>query len=185
MRFGWWLLAGVLACSGSATPEGDHQSIDSTGAPAAVRPNAPTSMAELAPGDTLGALALMRNIIDQGNDAAATAIRRDTTMPSEGYRESRTLSLWRVGDVPVKLIATEPNDAGLMRLETIVWFVSGEIAVVQEPFAMQLVDADHVVLLTDEGMEPMAVPRTDLMAHERALVDSVAARLKVFGIGYP
>ncbi len=185
MRGGWLLLIGVTACGGTAdAPDSSDQSLAGDTAPM-TQPAAPTSLAELAPGDTLGVLALMRATINNTNAAAATATRRDTIMPPEGYREARTLSLWRVGETPVKLVATEPNDAGLMRLESITWFVNGEITVVQEPFAIHLFDADRLTLWTDEAMVPQDVLEADRMARERSVVDSVKARLAVFGIGYP
>lgn len=185
MRGGWLLLAGLIACSSSGdAPEGsDQASADADSN--IVRPAEPTSLAELAPGDTLGALALIRATINRVNAAAATAERRDTTMLPDGYREARSYTLWRVGESPVKLVATEPNDAGLMRLETVAWFVNGELAVVQEPFAIHLFEADRLILWTDEAMEPQPVLDSVRMSRERAVVDSVKARLAVFGVGYP
>jgi hypothetical protein len=112
-------------------------------------------------------------------------VRRDTTMPPEGYREPRRLTLWRFGDVPVKLMATEPNDAGLMTGETIVWFVGGEVRAVQEPFDVLYFEVDRLALWTDEGMLPVDIPEADRMVKERAVIDSVKARLATFGLSYP
>ena len=142
-------------------------------------------MAELAPGDTLGVLTLMRRTINETNTAAMAAERRDSTMLPEGYREPRRLTLWVANDVPVKLIATEPNDAGLMTGETIVWFVNGEIRAVQEPFDLLYFEVDRLALWTDEAMVPVTIPEADRMAKERAVIDSVKARLATFRIPYP
>lgn len=176
MRRSGWALAALVACAG---PDADPPAAEA--APAGV----PASIAELAPGDTLGLLGLMRREIDDGDAATATAVRRDTTMPTEGYREPRRLTLWTVSDVPVKLVATEPNDAGLMRGETIAWLRGGEVRVVQEPFTILAFDADRLVLWTDEAMVPVDVTDADRSTRERAVIDSVKARLRVFGLGYP
>lgn len=184
MRHGWLLLAGALACGGTAdAPEGGDQpvaDVDTT-----PRPAEPASLAELAPGDTMGVLSLMRRIINETNTTAVTAERRDSTMTSEGYREPRRLTLWTSNDLPVKLIATEPNDAGLMTGETIVWFVNGEVRTVQEPFDVLYFEVDRLALWTDEAMVPVEIPERDRMAKERAVIDSVKARLARFGRTYP
>ena len=78
-------------------------------------------------------------------------MRRDTSLEGEGYREPRRLTLWMQNDVPVKLVATEPNDAGLMTGESIAWFRGGEVRVVQEPFAFFYFDVDRLVLWTSGG----------------------------------
>lgn len=178
------LLLGALACGGTAdVPQGSDQA--SIADSMIDRPAEPASLAELAPGDTLGALELIRRTINTTNAAAAAAVRRDTTMPPEGYREARRLTLWSIDDVPVKLVATEPNDAGLMTGETIVWFVGGEVRAVQEPFDVLYFEVDRLALWTDEAMVPVSVPEADRMVKERAVIDSVKARLAKFGVGYP
>ena len=184
MRATWLLLLGLTACVNEAAVPGDG---DQAGAAveATDRSTAPASLAELAPGDTLGALDLVRRIINETNTVAAAAVRRDSTMPPEGYREPRRLSLWTVNDVPVKLIASEPNDAGLMLGETIVWFVNGEVRVVQEPFDVLYFEIDRLSLWTDAAMVPVDVPEADRMTKERMVVDSVKARLSKFAVTYP
>ncbi len=177
-------LIGVLSGCGGVEREPVEQGTEAGGQPVAVAAP-PRSVAELAPGDTLGMLQLMRALMSSGNQLAATLERSDTTMPSDGYREPRTLSLWRQDGLPVKLVATEPNEDGLMRLETVTWFAAGDIAVIQEPFAVLMFDADRLVMWTDEAMEPVAAPEGDRMDKERAAVDSARARLKAFGITYP
>lgn len=184
MRAGWLLLLGTLACGGAAdAPESGNQSVGTDGV--VDRSAEPASLAELAPGDTSGVLALIRRTIDATNSAAASAVRRDTTMPSEGYREARRLTLWTVDGIPVKLIATEPNDAGLMTGETIVWFVTGEVRAVQEPFDVLYFEIDRLALWTDEAMVPVEIPESDRMTKERMVIDSVKARLAKFGLAYP
>jgi hypothetical protein len=181
-RYGWLLL--LCACGGDAeVPEGGNQSPVTDTVAAAT--SQPTSLAELAPGDTLGALELLRRTINDVNAAAVTAVRRDSTMPPEGYREPRRLTLWSSNNVPVKLVATEPNDDGLMTGETIVWFVGGEVRAVQEPFDILYFEVDRLSLWTDEAMLPVEVPEADRMAKERMVLDSVRARLSRFGITYP
>lgn len=179
------LSSGLHGCSGgSEQGPGDEPLAGDENAVVAMPPMV-RSLDDLAPGDTLGILELMRTLISEGNSIAGRLERRDTTMPSDGHRERRTLSLWSQGDLPVKLVATEPNEDGLMRLETITWFTAGDIAVVQEPFAVMMFDADRLVLWSDEAMVPVDAPYADQMAKERSVVDSVRARLRVFGVIYP
>lgn len=184
MRAAWFLLLGLAACTNDAPiPESGDQAGVMEGT--MDRPTAPASLAELVPGDTLGALDLMRRIINETNTVAADGVRRDSMMAPEGYREPRRLSLWTINNVPVKLIASEPNDAGLMLGETIVWFVNGEVRVVQEPFDVLYFEVDRLALWTDAAMVPVDVPETDRMAKERMVVDSVKARLAKFAVTYP
>jgi hypothetical protein len=143
------------------------------------------SVSELAPGDTLGVLDLMRRLIAAGDRDAAVAERRDTTMPPEGYREARRLTLFVRGGEPVKLVATEPNDAGLMTAETVAWFDRGEVRVVQEPFSVLYFEVDGLLLWADEAMVPVDAPEADFATRERAVIDSLKARLRVFGVNYP
>jgi hypothetical protein len=180
--------AALIIASTSCGDRAGQQTVDTLDervSSEAAQPVAPRSLDEIAPGDTLGILALMRATMSDGEQLASTLERRDTTMPPDGYREARVLSLWKSGNLPVKLLATEPNEDGLMRLETVTWFVAGDIAVVQEPFAVMLFDADRLVMWTDEAMEPVDAPEMDRMSKEKSVVDSVRARLKVFGITYP
>lgn len=184
MRGAWLLILGLVACGKAAdVPEGGGQAnlTDST----LDRPAEPASLAELAPGDTLGLLELVRRVINETNAAAQGALRRDSVMAPEGYREPRRLTLWTIDDTPIKLIATEPNDAGLMTGETIVWFVNGEVRTVQEPFDVLYFEVDRLSLWTDEAMMPVEIPEADRMAKEKMVIDSVKARLAKFGLQYP
>ena len=184
MRGAWLLLLGLVACGEAAdVPESNSQANPTDSA--VDRPAEPASLAELAPGDTLGLLELVRRVINETNTSAAGAVRRDSTMAPEGYREPRRLTLWSIDDTPIKLIATEPNDAGVMTGETIVWFVNGEVRTVQEPFDMLYFEVDRLSLWTDEAMMPIEIPEADRMAKERAVIDSVKARLAKFGLVYP
>lgn len=182
-RAGLLVFLATLACGRA---ERDAPIADDTAIGASPREEVlPMSSAELAPGDTLGLLDLMRRMMQSGDAIAASATRRDTTMPPEGYREPRRLTLFERGGEPVKLVATEPNDRGLMTGETITWFDRGEVRVVQEPFAVHYFEVDRLVLWTDEGMIPVDVLDADRTARERAVMDSIKARLRVFGVAYP
>ncbi len=183
MRPGLLVLLATLACAGAdrdAPVAGD-----SAAGASSVSAILPSSVAELVPGDTLGLLDLMRRNMAAGDRDAAAAARRDTTMPNEGYREARRLTLFLRGDEPVKLVATEPNEAGLMTAETVVWFDRGEVRVVQEPFTVLYFEVDGLLLWTDAAMVPVEAPEADIAARERAVIDSVKARLRVFGMTYP
>lgn len=181
-------LAGVLwaaaACGGPAPAPPDGGG-DDLPPPEVAAPASPASLAEIAPGDTGAILGLMRRVMTEGDGAAFTAERRDTVLPAQPAEEPRRLSLYLRDDRILKLTASEPNDAGRMTGETHAWFVDDEVRVVQEPFAAYFLDGDRIVLWTDEALEPVAAPEADRMARERAVLDTLAARLAVFGRRYP
>jgi hypothetical protein len=146
---------------------------------------APSSLAEIPPGDTGAILGLMRRVMTEGDGAAFTADKKDTTLAPEPSQEPRRVTLLTRNGELLKLLWTEPNDAGQMTGETQAWFVDGEIRVLQEPFAAFFLDGDRIVLWTDEALEPVPVPETDRMAREQAITAQLRARLALFGVNYP
>ncbi|HET9064735.1 MAG TPA: hypothetical protein VFN22_02790 [Gemmatimonadales bacterium] len=178
----WLSLAVALGCS---TPAADRSD---PGAPPADQPSSvarPTSLADIPPGDTLGLVRLMESLMADGDGALALSVRRDTTVPAVLVDQPRTLSLWLYDDHPVKLVASETDAEGRMTAETRVWFHGGEVSVVQAPFSLHLFDGDRLVLTTDEGMMPLEPTDQVRMQLERRIIDSVKARLAVFGVAYP
>lgn len=188
-RPGWGMLvAGValtLACGGAAdAPPADDQPPPPAGADAPPEER-PLALDAISPGDTAGVLQLMQDLMADGERRLAGAERRDTTLPSVAGTAPRTLSLWSRDDRVLKLSATEPNDQGQMLLETQAWFRDGELTVVQAPFAILLFDRGRLMLWADEGLVPVEASPEELLVEERVVVDSIRARLSVFGVRYP
>jgi hypothetical protein len=78
---------------------------------------------------------------------------------------------------------SEPNESGLMNVESAYWFVDGELRAAQQPFDAFFLEGDRILLWTDEALEP----RTDVASQERmdrelALVAEVELRLAHFGL---
>ncbi len=177
-----WMVGLALLGCGASAPEPDDGSAAATAAQPSV---APSSLAEIAPGDTGAILGLMHRVMTAGDSVALVTERRDTTLSVGPDREPRRLTLFTRGGELLKLLATEPNDAGQMTGETAAWFVHGEVRVVQEPFAAYFLDADRLVLWTDATLIPVSVPEADRMARERVVLDTLQARLAAFGVRYP
>jgi hypothetical protein len=127
----------------------------------------------------------MQRVMTEGDGAAFAAVRRDTLLPPEPAQEARRVTMLTRDDRLLKLIWTEPNDAGQMTGETHAWFVDGEVRVLQEPFAAFFLDGDRIVLWTDEALEPVPVPESDRMAREQAITAQLRSRLALFGVNYP
>ena len=163
------------------------EEVDMDGAPVATGtpPVSPASLAEIPPGDTGAILGLMRRVMTEGDGAAFTAEKRDTTLAPEPSQEPRRVTLLTRNGERLKLIWTEPNDAGQMTGETHAWFIDGEVRVLQEPFAAFFLDGDRIVLWTDEALEPVPVPDADRMAREQAITAQLRSRLALFGMDYP
>lgn len=179
-----WAALALAGCdrADSPVPPGESASVanGSLDAPAF----ALSTLAEIAPGDTGAILGLMRRVMSEGDAILETAERRDTVVAAEPNREPRRLTLYTVQGRLLKLVATESDDAGRMTGETAAWFVSGEVRVIQEPFAAYFLDGDRLVLWTDAALDPVAVPEGDRMDRERVVVDTLRSRLAWFGLRY-
>ncbi len=148
------------------------------------RPAEPASLADIAPGDTAGVLALINRIMRQGDAILDSLDRRDTVLAATGTATPPSLTLWSLNGQPIKLLATVPNTTDRLPEETATWFRLGEINVIQQPTAVFLFEGDGIVFATDEAMVPMAMPDSSRMRLEVELVDSVRSRLAVFGVRY-
>lgn len=182
----WWAVWGsvwLVACSRpspertAGPPPSDRSAVDAVARP--------LSLADVAPGDTASLVRLIGELMNDGDGVLAQAERHDTTLAAVGTTPPRPLSLWTLNDRLLKLRAGEVDDRGLMTAETLVWFHGGEISVVQQPFSVMLFDRDQIILATDNGLEPLEIDAPQRMAEERAVVDTVKARLAVFGRSYP
>lgn len=181
------LLGAALAlagCDRTAPPDDPGGAADAA-ADISFSPDAgPSSLAEIAPGDTGAIIGLMRRVMTEGDAVLETAERRDTTTTA-AVGQPRRLTLYTLSGQPLKLVAAEPEQVGNLPAETAAWFVAGEVRVVQGPFDAYFLDGDRLVLWTDASLVPIAVPETDRMECEREVVDSVRSRLERFGIRYP
>jgi hypothetical protein len=180
-RFGGgkWSLLLLLACSGSETQETPPSDLESA------TPEMPLTLADVAEGDTAAILNLMRHTMAEGDAALPTLERRDTIREVAGQASPQLLSLWLASETPVKLVVTAPNDPGRIPGEVSVWFVNGDVQVVQEPFAAFFVEADRIVLWTDPSLMPHEVSDADRMPREKMVIDSVKSWLRAFGKDYP
>lgn len=149
------------------------------------RPAEPASLADVAPGDTAGVLALIRGWIRSGDDLAAALVPRDTLLDAGEGLEPRRLRLWVQDGRPVKLHATEPNATDRVPGETVIWFRLGELAVAQRSPGTFLFASDGLIFSADESLVPVALDPELESRIEREVLDSVKARLAVFGVGYP
>ncbi len=181
------LLLGALALAGCRSR--DAGTPEAGGEPPATtmqvrRPAEPASLADIAPGDTAGALALIRRIMRQGDAILDSLDRRDTVLVAGDSAAAPSLTLWSLNGRPVKLQAITPNTVDRIPEETATWFRLGEINVVQQPAGVLLFEGDGIVFTTDEALVPVAMPDTTRMRLETEVVDSVTARLAVFGVRY-
>ena len=144
---------------------------------------APVSSAMMAEGDTAMVLAMLRLTMTEIDAALETMERRDTILGAEPDQEPRRVSVWLRDGVPRKLLVSEPNESGQMTVESAYWFVNGELRAVMQPFAGFFLEADRILLWTDEALEPMTdvLPQAR-MDRELALVAEVERRLASFGL---
>lgn len=192
MRLARWLLVGAAAIGcggGDSSPAADagpaaDDSLIATGELPDELPPMPLRLDQLTPSDTAGILSLMRTAINYSNAVADRGERRDTTYTQAGQPLAVTVSLWRNGEVPLRLIVARQVAGTAIPEEMLIWFSGGVIHVVQEPQQILLFDADRIAFWTDEGMMPLPFTEEERMLHERAVVDSVEKFLELFGITY-
>ncbi|HEY4321918.1 MAG TPA: hypothetical protein VGM77_12175 [Gemmatimonadales bacterium] len=147
----------------------------------------PAQFADVAAGDTAGVLDLMRQTMQQVDAGLPAMTRRDTTLAAVADSVPRHLTVWLQGNDIRKLTsqpdstANGPNDG-----ETDVWFVGGDIAVVQRVADAYAFDAGRIVLWTDESLLPRGdVTADQLMTRETELGTLIRSWAAVFGVQLP
>jgi hypothetical protein len=113
--------------------------------------------------------------------------RRDTTLATTPDSEPRQLTVWLQRGLPRKLSVSEPKEPGhTVAAVTDYWFINEEPAVVQGTTDAYALDANRIVLWTDQ----MLVPLTGFTADERMtreilLVGQARKYLAAFGVVLP
>ncbi len=119
--------------------------------------------------------------------ALPTMLQRDTVVTLAGDSIPHRVTIWLMDSTNLrKLVVTDSSEKAGLISQTSFWFVGGEVSVVQHPTDMLAIDADRIILWTDETLEP----RTDVteqarMAKETATIDEARRWAGVFGIKLP
>ena len=146
----------------------------------------PTTLSELAPGDTASVIVIMRRTMQDIEGAIPAFTRRDTTLAAGTNREPRRLSLWLEDGVPRKLTVSAPTDASSMLGESVFWFVQGEVRVVQQPNDAYAFAADRMLVWTDESLTPVTdVTPEARMIREHEVIEQARQWLALFGVALP
>ena len=154
--------------------------------PAVIGGAAPGQFVDLAPGDTAGVIAMMRQVM-RGIDAGLVAMtRRDTSFAAAADSVARHLTVWLQDAVPRKLVVIDSMGQAQNNIETDVWFMGGDVVVMLQVADAFAFDADRIVLWTDEALQPRIDATPDaLMAKQGVLIETVRGWLQRFKIALP
>ena len=147
---------------------------------------APAQFADLAPGDTSGVIAMMRQTMRDIDAGLGQMTRRDTTLGGGTDSALHHLTAWLQAGVPRKLVVVDSAARAQSNSETDIWFTGGDVAVVVQAADAYAFDSDRIVLWTDEALQP----RTDvtpqlLMTQEAELIAAVQRWLEALRIRTP
>lgn len=148
---------------------------------------APAQFADIPAGDTSSVLTLMRQTMQQIDVGLPAMTRRDTTLAAVADSVPRHLTIWMQGN-DVRKLTSQPDSSvnGPSDGETDVWFVGGDIAVVQRVADAYAFDAGRIVLWTDESLLPRGdVSAAQVMARETELTALIRSWTAVFGVQLP
>jgi hypothetical protein len=147
---------------------------------------APAQFSDLAPGDTAGVIAMMRQTMSDINMQLDSMTRRDTTVTLPGDSVQHHLVAWLAHNEIRKLVVTGADSSGQNNGETDVWFTGGDVSVIEQVSDFYAIDFGRIVLWTDDTMQPRSDITSDLvMARETQLMDTVRRWLMVFGVALP
>lgn len=90
-----------------------------------------------------------------GNEAQYTKTEKTLGPEKKGW-ETRKLVLWTEDGAPVRLTFAEPDDAGRMKWQTIVYYLGGQINYYKGPFAGYIFKNGRLVLGVDGEMKPLS-----------------------------
>ena len=146
----------------------------------------PAQFSDLAPGDTAGVIAMMRGIM-QGIDTQLGGLQeRDTVLAAVADSQPRRLTVWVQDSVPRKLVVSDSGGNGPGAGETDVWFMGGDVSVIEETDDIYALDFGAIVLWTDSSFQPRTdVDRDMFMARQTLLIDRVRNWLAVLGLTFP
>ena len=113
--------------------------------------------------------------------------RRDTVFAATPDSEPRQLTVYLQRGLPRKLTVSEPKEPGhAVAAETDYWFINEELAVVQGMTDTYALDANRIVLWTDQMLVPLTGFTTDeRMAREVLLVEQARKYLAALGVVLP
>ncbi len=148
---------------------------------------APLTYEDVAPGDTGAVLDIMRRTMSTVDAALDQMVRRDTlVVPPPPDTVPQRVSLWSVNGVPRKLVVSDSNAFAGMTPDTSIWFVGGDVSVVQEPADLFAFDAGKMLLWTDQAFDPRQdVTQAQVMAQETAVMQRAEQLLALFGVKLP
>lgn len=113
-------------------------------------------------------------------------VEHDTVMTLPGDSLPRHLAVWLQANVIRKLMAVDTNATGVNNGETDIWFMGGDVAIVQQVADIYAIDGGRIVLWTDESFDPRGDITPQLtMDRETRLMTTAAAWAGVFGIRLP
>jgi hypothetical protein len=145
---------------------------------------APAHFSDLPPGDTAAVIAMMHQTM-RGIDAGLSVMtRRDTTLASDSIFHH--LTAWLQDGAVRKIVVIDSMASGQNNVETDLWFMGGDVAVLLQAADAYAFDSDRIVLWTDESLNPRGdVTAELLMARQAMLIDQAQRWLAMLGIKSP
>lgn len=129
---------------------------------------------------------MMRQTMQNIDAGLAQMTERDTVLVPVADSLPRHLSIWLENGAVRKLAVVDSGGNGPGAGETEVWFLGGDVAVLQQTGDVYAFDAGRIVLWTDGVLEPRTDITPDLrMAREASLIDRVRQWLAAFGVQLP
>jgi hypothetical protein len=113
-------------------------------------------------------------------------VQHDSVITIPGDSLPRHLTVWVQNDVIRKLMSVDTNATGVNNGETDIWFMGGDVAVVQQVADIYAIDGGRIVLWTDQSFEPRGdITAPLMMERETKLLNTAATWAGVFGIKLP
>jgi len=129
---------------------------------------------------------MMRQIMRQIDAGLSQMVERDTMLAAIADSQPRHLAIWLENGVVRKLAISDSGGNGPGAGETDVWFMGGDVAVVQDVANTYAFDSDRIVLWTDESFEPQTeMAKEFVMARQAELLERIRNWAKVFGVELP